>query len=103
MKFFKDGDIQFETIDNKVKISCSGKKAEQIIFKSDEFPEFPKVEAKNSYKYTVDKLKNRFKSVNYAVSKSDSKPIFQGICFKDNRIIACNTFRLAINKDDNLN
>lgn len=49
--------------------------------------------------YTIEKLMERYNSISYAISKDDLKPILKGINFKANKMVALDSYRLAISTD----
>jgi|GEM_PF-3319265 len=104
MKFFTGPQIDFEYEGETVTISCNGKKAKQRIFDMD-FPEFPQIMEKpnNDFGYSNKKLKERSAAIKYAVSTDKDRPIFTGVCFKNNDMVAVDGHRLAVNRDCNLN
>jgi DNA polymerase-3 subunit beta len=102
MKYFTNDIIDFDVDNNKVIIKCGGKKADQNIFNADVFPEFPKTIINKTYNYNIKKLKERFDLIKYAISENESRPVLCGIHFMDNRMVACDTYRLALNRDENL-
>jgi len=103
MKFYNEFLISFEISGgNKVKIACGNKSAIQRIYNSeDTLPEFPELNTDESteYKYNSLKLKERFNLIKYAVSKSGERPIFAGIHFNGEDMVALDGFRMALNKD----
>jgi DNA polymerase-3 subunit beta len=107
MKFYKDFEITFEVLnDNKVKVSCGNKSAEQLIFSGEEnYPETPVLDIANAveYSYSASKLKERYNLIKYAVSQTDTRPILTGIHFNGNDMVALDGFRLGLNKDTSLN
>lgn len=103
IKFFKGDKIAFSLDDTgKIKIVCGDKKAEQMTMPAEEFVQFPDLKDETTYVYNVKKLKNRFDKTNYAVSNIDAKPIFTGIHFNGCDMVGVDGYRLAVNKDDNL-
>jgi len=103
MKFFKESVINFDFENENIKIQCGDKKATLATIKSDNFPDFPKVEGVDVYNYNANKLSERFNLIKYAVGKNIAKPILTGIHFNNNDMVSCDGYRLAINSDDILN
>ena len=107
IKFFKESEIVFNIEDTKLTISCGDKKISQkvkIETESDNiFPCITEVISDKEYTYNISDLKKRVNLINYAVAKSDNRPIFQGIHFNENDMVAIDGFRLAVNSNDSLN
>ena len=107
IKFFKESEMTFNIEDEKLIISCGDKKINQkvkIETESDNiFPCINEVISDKEYTYNVSDLKKRVNSINYAVAKSDNRPIFQGIHFNGNDMVAIDGFKLAVNSNDSLN
>ncbi len=107
MKFFKEYEIAFNIDENKLTMSCGDKKISQNIKieteKDNVFPCINEVISDKEYTYNVNDLKKRVNLINYAVSKSDNRPIFQGIHFNNNDMVAIDGFKLAVNSNDVLN
>lgn len=105
IKFFKNDYIKFSIEGSVVTISCGGKKIKQgITIETDEdcvFPIIKEFALKEEYTYDIANLKRRFNLVKYAVSNED-KPALQGIHFKGNDMVTCDGYKLALNKDNNL-
>lgn len=107
MKFFKSDNITFSIDDITLTIASGDKKISQNIKietgENNIFPALNEMVADKKYTYNIDDLKRRFNLIKYAVSKTDIKPILQGIHFNNGDMVACDSWRLAINKDISLN
>lgn len=107
MKFFKEYEIAFTIDENKLIMSCGDKKISQNIKLETEsdniFPCITEVISDKEYTYNISDLKKRVNLINYAVAKSDNRPIFQGIHFNGIDMVAIDGFRLAVNSNDSLN
>lgn len=107
MKFFKEYEIAFNIDENKLTMSCGDKKISQNIKieteKDNIFPCINEVISDKEYTYNVSDLKKRVNLINYAVAKSDNRPILQGIHFNGNDMVAIDGFKLAVNSNDALN
>lgn len=106
MKFFKEYEIAFTIDENKLIMSCGDKKISQNIKleteKDNIFPCINEVISDKEYTYNVNDLKKRVNLIKYAVAKTDLKPIFQGIHFNGNDMVAIDGFKLAVNSNDAL-
>ena len=107
MKFFKEYEIAFNIDENKLTMSCGDKKISQNIKieteKDNVFPCINEVISDKEYTYNVSDLKKRVNLINYAVAKSDNRPILQGIHFNGIDMVTLDGFRLAVNSNDSLN
>ena len=107
IKFFKEYEIAFNIDENKLTMSCGDKKISQNIKieteKDNIFPCINEAISNKKYTYNVSDLKKRVNLINYAVAKSDNRPIFQGIHFNENDMVAIDGFKLAVNSNDSLN
>ena len=104
VKLFKEMETKFNITDKKITI-ISGNKQIEIInkFNPKDFPEGRNIgEIKEQHNYNSKQLKERYNLIKYAASKDISRPILTGICFRNNIMIACDSYRLATNTDDNL-
>ena len=74
-------------------MACGDKKISQNIKIETEndniFPCINEAISNKEYTYNVSDLKKRVNLINYAVTKSDNRPIFQGIHFNGNDMAIC--------------
>jgi len=115
MKFFTEPEIVIEYAPSEkteggavikagdVIISCGSKKATQKTEKAEAFPLFPNLSDNltNNMAYSNKKLQERFNAIKYAVGKNNVRNVLNGICFKDSDMVASDSRRLALNKDEN--
>jgi DNA polymerase-3 subunit beta len=116
MKFFADDNMIMEYMPGKraengklekageITVICGGKKATQIALEADQFPLFPTLnnELNNTMLYNNAKLKERFNAISYAVSTDNIRPTLKGICFRNSDMAACDGYRFALNKDEEI-
>jgi len=100
-KYFEN-DLIFTFDDGKITLNSNKKSCKQFTFIEEEFPNIPKVKADDSYIIQSDALLNRYNKVKYAVSTNEKQPVLTGICFRNDKIITSDGFRMAMNTDVSL-
>ena len=101
-KYFTD-DLEFiYNTDGNVTLNSNKKSCKQVTISVDEYPITPAIEFDDIYNIKSDTLINRYNKIKYAISKEETKPILTGVCFREDKIIALDGYRLAINTDENL-
>jgi len=100
-KYF-DNDLVFDFEDKIITLNSNKKSCKQTTFLADDFPVTPEIEFENIYSMNVTSLNDRYNKIKYATSKDESKPMLTGVCFRENKMIALDGFRMAINTDDSL-
>lgn len=94
-------DITVEVDDNNVvRLSSNSTECSFSAMSADEYPELPVVDAQRSFHVQQAVLKSMINMTSYAVSQSESKPIFTGELFDIEEgkftLVAIDGFRLAI-------
>ena len=84
----KSGDIEFS--DNVIVNGKKNIKFENVGF----YEKINLKEFKNSFKVTQEELL-RLLEVNYAKAQDETRPILQGVCFKNNEVFAVDGYRLS--------
>lgn len=102
VKYFENQYINIDIESNDIIINCGNKKIKQTITDAKEFPMVIDNIEGSEYEYNIDKLKNRFNAVKYAVAKDNIKPIFMGVNFNKNDMVAVDGYRLALNTSNEL-
>ena len=102
-KHFKE-DIVFAGYphDDTFALTSGSKSATQTCYPDEAYPETPALEETVSYKVNAKTLFDRIGKISYATSKSDNRPVYRSICFADNRVAACDGYRLAVNQNASL-
>lgn len=98
-KYF-DKDLNFVFNDGVLTLASNNKSLKQNTIDLDLFPEIPIIEISSIYKYNAKDLLDRYNKVKYAVSRDKIRPAMAGVCFRDNKMIASDSFRMAVNTDD---
>jgi len=100
-----DGDIAFEMQQDGKKVSLkSGSRIVTQDCHGDEFPKSPGVgEVLESCKANALSLTERISKIKYAVNVNSTQPIYTGICFSGEKLIAVDGFRIALNRSPDLN
>lgn len=98
-------DITVEVDDNNVvRLSSNSTECSFSAMSADEYPELPVVDAQKSFHVQQAVLKSMINMTSYAVSQSESKPIFTGELFdiEDGKftLVAIDGFRLAIRTEN---
>lgn len=81
---------------------CGERTGKQLSMDAEGFPATPEWEAEKVYHTQVERIRSRYERIKYAVSDRSEKPIYQGIQFRDQRMVALDGYRLAYNCDDTL-
>ena len=106
LKFFKDDTtvISYCKTSQSATFSCGGKSiAISNLISIDEFPAFPALgNITVDAEYDAGRLQARYKAVSYAASTDSGKPVLMGVHMHKNDIVACDGFRIALNKDESL-
>jgi DNA polymerase-3 subunit beta len=102
-KFFK-GDLvlDYDKEKNTVQFSSNGKSCKVLCCDVKDYPEMPTPTAEHTYHTNADELFNRYGKIKYAISKEDSRPIYTGVCFNRNQMVALDGYRMAINSNEKL-
>lgn len=100
-KYF-DNDLVFDFEDNIITLNSNKKSCKQTTFLADDFPATPEIEFENIYSMNVTNLNDRYNKIKYATSKDELNLILSGVCFSENKMIALDGVRVAINTDDSL-
>lgn len=102
LKFFKDLETTISYSKQEgITIQCGKKKANVTCIET-EYITFPELNEYETYTYQSEVLFKRLNSVKYAMSKTDIRPIYQGIHFSGCDIVAVDGYRLAVNSDETL-
>lgn len=104
-KKMNGNDITVEVDDNNViRISSDTTECSFSAISADEYPDLPVVDAQRSFHVQQAVLKSMINMTSYAVSQSESKPIFTGELFdiEDSKftLVAIDGFRLAIRTEN---
>lgn len=102
VKYWKDETLEIAVDEEgkKVTFVCGSKKiAVGCDVNSKDFIEFPDTRFDNAVEYTAEKLFSRLKTVEYAISTNESKPIHTGFHFNGNNIEAIDGYRFHRNID----
>ncbi|MEG1725859.1 MAG: DNA polymerase III subunit beta [Anaerovoracaceae bacterium] len=104
MKFFKGYDISFDVQEYKTIICCDGKQTSQTLLDVEDFPKIPIIDMAEgqSYKYDIEKLKERFNLIKYATGDKNVKELLTGIHFDGNAILALDGHRMAMDTSTEL-
>jgi len=97
-----DSDLEFVYEDDKIILNSNGKSCKQLTLSVKEYPDIPKIKADNSYDVNSTELFERYNKIKYAVGNDITRPVITGVCFKNNKMVALDGFRMAINTNDNL-
>ena len=89
-------------LDGSLVLICGDKELRQRVTAAEDFPEMPKVNAKQGYDVDPDALSKRFERIKYALSHNTSRPSYCCVKFFDNRIGAVDGYRLAVSRDESL-
>ena len=81
---------------------CGERSGKQLSMDAEDFPATPDWEAEKVYHTQIERIRSRYERIKYAVSDRSEKPIYQGIQFRDQRMVALDGYRLAYNCDDSL-
>lgn len=103
VKYWKDETLEISVDEEgkKVTFVCGSKKITVgCDVNSKDFIEFPDTRFDNAVEYTAEKLFNRLKTVEYAISTNESRPIFTGFHFNGNNIEAIDGYRFHRNIDN---
>ena len=92
---FKNNDLIIEDKN----ISCKNKKLE---FNIEKFKQIETSNLKNEYSIESNELL-RLLEVDYCTSKDETRPILQGICFKNNQTCALDGYRLSLRSSEKIN
>lgn len=100
IKKLPDGDVEFFTKDNELKISCLNTKFNILYLSAEGYPDIKKVEEGNIIKIYSKNLKNIIKNTIFAISNNESRPVLMGSKFeikKSNmKVISIDGSRLAL-------
>lgn len=95
----KDEKINFEVVDNNLKLTTPKNKALIKCMAKDDFPSIPEIEGSNIVKISINDLLLGFKSVWYSASNSTIKPELSSVyIYKNNNLltfVSTDSFRLA--------
>lgn len=83
-------------------MSCGGKAGEFPVRIEEPFPMPLLTEETNCYMVNAATLLERLNRIKYASTKSEQKPVFEGVRFQDNRLWCVDGYRIALNEDDGL-
>ncbi len=91
-------------LQSNILIFSDGKKETKVkADMAEEHTVMPIFENENTYNYNMNSLKDRYKTVGFAVSKDDRRVAHTGIYFNGCDMVALDGFRLAMNEDNTLN
>ncbi len=80
-------------------LQCGGKACTQAVEKAEDFLNPPEVKDAHTYQVNADTLFQRYKRIKYALSNNSTRPTNQCVQFRDNRMVAVDGYRLAVNRD----
>lgn len=86
-----------EITDNNVKVGNKNLKIHKF-----DFINFKEKEIENTYTINSKELL-RLLEVDYCCDKTDTRPILQGVCFKNNKVCALDGYRMSLRTSDILN
>lgn len=99
-----DGMIQIDVDGNLAKVSCGRSRFEMPVMNAEDFPELPVFEEENSFKMEQGLLKDMINETIFAVSDSESRPVYMGTLFKlENGVltmVAVDGYRMALRREE---
>lgn len=102
-KYMKDTYTEINIDKDTITIKNGGKSLKLKGSSSDDFPKLPKgINLINKYNYNTKTLYNRLKKIDFARSKDDLRPILTGVCFNECDMATLDGYRLAVDRDYNL-
>lgn len=104
INLLSDENVEMETVENELKITCGRSSTKIKGTHAEEFPVVPNIEDGHGYVLNQDEFKNGLDKVNGSASKNDIRPELAGICFdfkgNDKQLVmaATDSYRLAEKK-----
>lgn len=98
LTFSLSGDVEKPLLN----MSCGRKAGEFSVLTPEIFPTLPEVEETHDYKANAAALLERVNRVQYAATKSEQKPVFEGVRFQDCRLWCVDGYRIALNRHNDL-
>ena len=102
-KYMKDTYTEIDIESDIITIKNGSKSLKLKGSKLEDFPKLPDdIKLIDKYNYNTKTLYNRLKKIDFARSKDDLRPILTGIYFNECDIAALDGYRLAVDRDNNL-